>query len=96
MLALELRTPLCGDSRVRVLDFGCGNGEFLSTCALHGFEVLGVVRSAARRGHARLPVLSSLLDQVDGLFHAVTLFEVLEHLDDPRSVIESLRERLER
>jgi SAM-dependent methyltransferase len=94
VLALELLTrPLRGDAPVRVLDFGCGNGEFLSTCTLHGFEVLGVDRSAARRGNARVPVVSSL-DQVDGLFHAVTLFEVLEHLDDPRSVIESLREHL--
>jgi len=93
-LALErLTRPLRGDAPVRVLDFGCGNGDFLATCALHGFEVLGVDRSAARRGNARVPVVSSL-EQIEGSFHAVTLFEVLEHLDDPRSVIESLRERL--
>jgi len=94
VLALELLTrPLRGDAPVRLLDFGCGNGEFVSTCVLHGFEALGVDRSAARRSNARVPVVSSL-DQVDGLFHAITLFEVLEHLDDPRAVIESLRERL--
>jgi 2-polyprenyl-3-methyl-5-hydroxy-6-metoxy-1,4-benzoquinol methylase len=94
VLALELLTrPLRGSNPVRILDFGCGNGDFLTTCELHGFEVLGVDRSAARRGNARVPIVSSL-EEIDGLFHAVTLFEVLEHLDDPRSVIESLRERL--
>lgn len=94
VLALELVTrSLRGDAAVRVLDFGCGNGEFLATCTLHGFEVLGVDRSAARRNKARAPVVASL-DQADGLFHAVTLFEVLEHLDDPRSIIERLRELL--
>ena len=94
VLALEVLTrPLRAGAPVRVLDFGCGNGEFLAACALYGFEVLGVDRSAARRGNARVPVASSL-EEIDGSFHAITLFEVLEHLDDPRTVVENLRERL--
>lgn len=94
VLAIEkLTRAIRSDERVRVLDFGCGDGHFLMACALHGFEVLGVDRSAARRGNCKIPVVADISD-IRGQVHAVTLFEVLEHLDDPRSVLEKLREHL--
>jgi 2-polyprenyl-3-methyl-5-hydroxy-6-metoxy-1,4-benzoquinol methylase len=79
---------------LRVLDFGCGNGEFLSICHQFGFEAVGVDRSTARRDKAGVNVFASA-DELDGRpFHAITLFEVLEHLDDPSGILKMLRGHL--
>jgi SAM-dependent methyltransferase len=77
----------------RVLDFGCGFGEFLEMCRLFGFEAHGVDRSSARRSGAGVEIHSDL-DKVPGSFDAITMFEVLEHLDDPLAALKSLRSRL--
>jgi len=73
---------------VRVCDFGCGYGEFLAICGAFGFKATGVDRAAARREHGQVEILSEL-DRSQS-FHAVTLFEVLEHLDDPLAVLKDL------
>jgi len=79
---------------LRVLDFGCGNGEFLAMCHQYGFEAFGVDRSEARSEKAGVRVVESV-EELDSLpFHAITLFEVLEHVDHPRAILEMLRGRL--
>lgn len=76
----------------RVVDFGCGNGEFLKMCLEYGFDAYGVDRSRARRDKAGEVVAS--IEEIDGQFDAVTLFEVLEHVDDPRGILVMLKERM--
>ncbi|GGI33767.1 class I SAM-dependent methyltransferase [Bradyrhizobium guangdongense] len=89
-LRIELLTrSIRGVDAVRLLDFGCGFGHFLQSCSLLCFEAIGVDRSMGRRSKAAVEILPSL-DDVTGMFHALTLFEVLEHLDDPRSILEAL------
>jgi 2-polyprenyl-3-methyl-5-hydroxy-6-metoxy-1,4-benzoquinol methylase len=78
---------------LRVLDFGCGNGEFLAICHQFGFEAVGVDRSTARRDKAGFDVLASI-DELTGQFHAITLFEVLEHLTDPAGILRMLKGHL--
>ena len=77
----------------RVLDFGCGFGEFLEMCRLFGLDAHGVDRSHARRSGAGVQVHPELAD-VPGPFDAITMFEVLEHLDDPLAMLKSLKSRL--
>ena len=97
VLRLErLTRDLRGDEPVRVLDYGCGWGGFLRTCDQFGFVAVGIDRSAARRHggqgvqiHAELAELSQSPEAAKG-FHVVTLFEVLEHLDDPLAVLKQL------
>lgn len=92
----QLTRALRGDAKVRLLDFGCGYGRFLALCSLFGFEACGVDRSAARqenRSHAQVfPTLEDAAAMAP--FHAVTLFQVLEHLDDPRAELLRLKELL--
>jgi SAM-dependent methyltransferase len=80
----------------RLLDFGCGYGGFLSVCAALGFMAVGVDRAAAKREHGSYARVYESLDQVADLapFHAITLFEVLEHLDQPLDMLEQLRRLL--
>lgn len=94
----KLTRDLRRNERVRILDFGCGYGEFVTMCSLYGFESYGIDRSSARRDNGRY---TSVFAELDGLknsaagareFHAITLFEVLEHLDNPQAVLESLSE----
>lgn len=92
----QLSRDLRGGDRVRVLDFGCGYGRFLSLCALFGFDACGVDRSSARQENGRHAQIFPDLGAVAGMapFHAVTLFQVLEHLDDPRGQLLELRDLL--
>ena len=94
----HLTKALRNGKALRVLDFGCGYGDFLAMCDLYGFETFGIDRSSAKRENARYTRIFPEIEYLKQLgisgFHAITLFEVLEHLDDPRSVLEILRGHL--
>jgi SAM-dependent methyltransferase len=83
----------------RVVDFGCGEGDFLEAAHVLGFECHGVDFGAPPGGvTARgVHIVDSIasLDALDvGPFDAATLFQVLEHLADPLAVLEQLAARL--
>lgn len=88
----RLTRSIRGDRAPRVLDFGCGYGGFLAMGALYGFEAYGVDRSFARRDNNRCSQIFAEIEEVTHLapFHALTLFEVLEHLDEPRLLLDRL------
>lgn len=80
---------------VRVLDFGCGWGKFVLTCQMLGFDACGVDRSEARSSGGSVKMHSSLGDIPQGTkYDAITAFEVLEHLDDPRGIVIELAKLL--
>ncbi len=85
-----------GVEALRILDFGCGYGNFLSMCSLFGIEAYGVDRSSAKRENSRSFNVFPEIEDLEGmpLFHALTLFEVMEHLDDPRGLLIRLRDLL--
>jgi len=95
VLRIEKFTRLIrGDRPVRLLDFGCGFGDFVCACERFGFDAVGVDRAKPRIASAVVRIYSSLddLDETEP-FHVVTLFEVLEHLDEPASVLKQLSGR---
>lgn len=100
VLRLEKLTQgIRGSSAVRVLDFGCGWGEFLAMCARFGFEGYGVDFSPDRRRQGQVSIFPGIEDMKSELggracFHAATMFEVLEHLADPLDALKSLNDLL--
>lgn len=78
----------------RLLDVGCGTGEFLQEMQGAGWEVTGVERDPAAAQFAREKLhLRVLTGSVDDLAHTgerfdvITLWHVLEHLYRPRETL---------
>jgi 2-polyprenyl-3-methyl-5-hydroxy-6-metoxy-1,4-benzoquinol methylase len=85
----------------RLLDFGCGDGEFLSLASHFGFDAYGVDISETRteRSRARRVTVVRDLASLDDLgverVDAAVLFETLEHVPDPAALVHAIGERLE-
>jgi 2-polyprenyl-3-methyl-5-hydroxy-6-metoxy-1,4-benzoquinol methylase len=92
----QLLRPRMSERAPRLLDYGCGNGEFVAICRALAFDAHGVDWAAERRDHALLFIHHSLGEALRRCgaegphFDAVTLFEVLEHLADPRAALEQV------
>lgn len=76
----------------RLLDVGCGTGGFLRAVAAAGWEVYGLepsVRAAKVAAEAcGAPIITARLEDADlppEFFDVVTLWDVLEHLHDPKA-----------
>lgn len=91
---------LSGPETGSVLDVGCGYGAFLRQARVAGWRALGVEldpRGAAACVEQGLDVRRGSLFDVDlptGPFHLVTLWDVLEHLEDPAAALDILVPRL--
>ncbi len=85
----------------RLLDVGCGTGEFLEAVRRGGWQVEGVERdenaSAWARESLGIPVETGSVDTLQttsGLFDVITLWHVLEHLYDPGAAVRKIRDLL--
>ncbi len=76
----------------KVLDLGCGEGDFLKICQERGLECFGVdissyaLKKAKKRIGGELRKLDLEREKLvwpDGFFDAVTAFDLLEHLKSP-------------
>ena len=93
----KYKMATCGKSIGKLLDIGCGVGDFIHTAEQKGWECLGVEPSedarqiAQRRIKAKI-VQSEELEQVpDGSFDVITMWHVLEHVDDLKWQVEQLQ-----
>ncbi len=80
----------------KLLDIGCAGGNFLQVARQRGWQVWGVELSGAMRkrafeatGH---PIFESIEQAAAGKqrFDCVTMFEVIEHLNDPVSTMRNV------
>jgi 2-polyprenyl-3-methyl-5-hydroxy-6-metoxy-1,4-benzoquinol methylase len=81
----------------RLLDVGCGNGVLLSRARACGFQITGTEISAplAAQASQRLgcTVHRQFLTELafpDASFDVVTMYDLIEHLQDPRSDLEQV------
>lgn len=80
--------------QIRLLDVGCSSGAFLQIAADMGVEVEGIEPAAkpAAFGRARgLKIHCGFIEAMrlpEHTFDAVTLFEVIEHLDNPIALLQ--------
>ncbi len=81
----------------RLLDAGAGRGRLVAAANLAGYDAFGLEPSprggeAAGRWRERIRQASIEAAQLEaGSLDAVTLWHVLEHLEDPRSALERIR-----
>ncbi|MGB7497206.1 MAG: class I SAM-dependent methyltransferase [Candidatus Acidiferrum sp.] len=86
-----------------LLDVGCASGVFLLQAATAGWDVTGIepnerlCEQARQNLNGKGEVLAATLESVhfDDRFHAITLWDVLEHVPDPVSCLRACRELLE-
>lgn len=95
---LALLGPVLAGSR-RILDFGCGSGEFLALAAKAGHQVEGIEPGESFAAFARdtygLKVRSLFWQDADfapGSFDVITSNHVLEHLREPVSALKRMAE----
>ena len=82
----------------RVLDFGCGAGGFLLRAREVAESVAGVELEKRLTPHFKTNALSVFADidhfPLERKFDVITAFHVIEHLPDPRNMLEKLKEHL--
>ncbi|HPD13598.1 MAG TPA: class I SAM-dependent methyltransferase [Planctomycetota bacterium] len=87
-------------ARGRLLDVGCSKGYFIEAARASGWQATGVevnrraVEEARARGLDVRPGDLSGQGFGDASFDAVTLFDVLEHVGDPRALLAECRRLL--
>lgn len=83
----------------RILDFGCGTGDFISACKENGWSIHGVEPDdkareiAAKTTNSNIASSLSEIDESDNL-GLITLWHVLEHIPDLNSTLETLIQKL--
>ena len=80
----------------RVLDFGCGDGGYLVRAKIIARQVVGVELEDAMR-EALCAEGFDVRASIDGLgcFDVITLFHVIEHLEDPLAYLALFAEHLQ-
>jgi 2-polyprenyl-3-methyl-5-hydroxy-6-metoxy-1,4-benzoquinol methylase len=92
---------LRGEKRGRLLDVGCGNGNYLSLMKKLGWEVFGIDPDERAVKEAQkvfgLAIHAGSLESArypDAYFDAITLHHVIEHVPDPLDLLKECRRTL--
>jgi len=88
---------VCGSKEGSLLDFGCGTGYFLYTMHKRGWKSIGVEKSSKGREFAirefglQVNDTSFLSSIADESCEVVTLWHVLEHIEDLEGLLTQLK-----
>lgn len=84
-------------SGVKILDVGSGNGIFLHIAHQAGYAIEAMDKSIACARYAQRMGITSYTDLAkvsDQAYDAITLFDVIEHIPNPRTFIREIRAKL--
>ena len=82
--------------KITLLDVGCSSGAFLNSARILGFKTFGVEPAKQAANTAKksgLNVVAGTLEQAqysNNHFDAITLFEVIEHLKEPKLLFQEI------
>ena len=82
------------DSKVRWLDYGCGNGGLIryvrtvTDCEINGYDEGWIVEKAVEYG---IPITRQKEQLGSSKYDIVTAIEVLEHVENPLAVLKEIR-----
>ncbi len=80
----------------KLLDYGCGTGDFLNTCKVSGWEVSGIEPNDLARTTANELLKTEIKPELSensfdkNSFNVITLWHVLEHVSELDKTIETL------
>ncbi|MBI1922666.1 class I SAM-dependent methyltransferase [Candidatus Poribacteria bacterium] len=94
--------PLSLPKGSRVLDIGCGAGEFLAACQMEGYQATGVdfdrkaieIARSVYGLNVQCQSIEEFLLNNDQMFGAITMFDVLEHVEAPVTTLSMLQSKL--
>lgn len=84
----------------KLLDFGCGIGNFVSFAAKNGWDAYGIDISSHAIGCAKKRFLNvrqgdiERSDLEDNFFDVITMWDVIEHLEDPVKTVRDVCQKL--
>lgn len=88
-----------GGKGKRILDIGCGAGNFLLECKKNGFDVFGVDTSETACNIAKGKITAEKIKNCvlseahfeDNYFDVITMFHVLEHSSDVKNLLQEIK-----
>lgn len=84
---------------IKLLDFGCGTGEFLYACKKSGYHIKGVEPSEIARSNSSVTIQENIhksLEDISEDFDAITIWHVLEHVPDLNTLLDQLKQKLKK
>ena len=95
--SLSKNTP---QNKPRLLDVGCGTGDFLYSCLKKGWQINGIENNKNAKNNYRTEVSSFIFDDFEFLksqperFDIITMWHSLEHIIDLKQTIVDMKKLL--
>lgn len=93
-----IKTYANNNSKIKILDYGCGAGEFLkyieNDFETFGFEPNQDARNVAKSKTSKTKIISNLDEVEDESFDAITLWHVFEHVENQEEMLSLFYQKL--